>query len=218
MGRPGNANLARHYADNRGAVAFLDESYNADPARGDTFYVVSAVVAEAAQIVPLRDGLDELVPDGWWHTTDQLLTEPGRRSTRELLKYLAEGRETCVVTHRRRLEAGDRDGENGRRAALRAVFAHLWERTAAQGGQVKLAVLEERRELSQRRADMATRAEAISSGLCGAAFRLVQVSPADEHLLWLPDLACSAYRRNVVQGDPSYFDEIRAVTTVLIVP
>ncbi len=46
--------LARHYADNKGPVAFLDESYSADPHHGAMFHLVSAVIVEPDQIDPTR--------------------------------------------------------------------------------------------------------------------------------------------------------------------
>jgi len=162
--------LVRHYSENRGPIAFLDESYSADPHHGATFYIVSAVIVEPDQVNPLRDGLDELVPQAWWHTTDELQTVSGRTRAQELLAYLADGKE---------------------------------------------AVLEQRRELRQRRADMATRAHALNKGLCGPAFRLIQVSPAHEHLLWLPDLTCSAYRRKILHGDQLYFANIESMSTIV---
>lgn len=210
-----NPVLARHYSENRGPIAFLDESYSADPHHGATFYIVSAVIVESDQVDPLRDGLDERVPQAWWHTTDELQTVSGRTRAQELLAYLADGKEACVVTHREPLASDDKDGEAGRRSVLCAMFGHLWNRPASDGGQVRLAVLEERRELRQRRADMATRAHALNEGLCGPAFRLVQVSPAHEHLLWLPDLTCSAYRRKILQGEEQYFATIESMSTIV---
>lgn len=45
--------------------------------------------------------------------------------------------------------------------------------------------------------------------------RLLQVTPAEEQLLWLPDLVCSAYRQQVARSDASYFSHIEAMTTLL---
>lgn len=83
---------------------------------------------------------------------------------------------------------------------------------------VRLAVLEKRRQLKQQRTDMQTGTRAVSQGVCGAAFRLVQVSPRDELLLWLPDLACNTYPRKIANGDGTYFSEIEEMTTVVEVP
>lgn len=45
--------------------------------------------------------------------------------------------------------------------------------------------------------------------------RLLQVTPAEEQMLWLPDLVCSAYRQQIVRGDNSYFTHIETMTTLL---
>jgi hypothetical protein len=50
----------------------------------------------------------------------------------------------------------------------------------------------------------------IKSGLLSESFRLRQASPADEHLLWLPDTVCSAVRRRVISQKTDLFSAIES--------
>jgi len=47
--------------------------------------------------------------------------------------------------------------------------------------------------------------------------KMIMASPGSEHLLWLPDLVCSAYRRRLF-GQTELFDEISAMTHVVQLP
>ncbi|WP_166741828.1 hypothetical protein [Cumulibacter soli] len=47
---------------------------------------------------------------------------------------------------------------------------------------------------------------------------LAAVSPAAEHLLWLPDLVCSAYRQKITRNDAALYNEIAALTRVVRIP
>ena len=90
------------YNRTKGPVAFLDESYQApaDMMHHGSFYLFTAVLVGVKDMVTVRSGLNEIAGSSHWHTRDALQTDDGRTLTREMLDYLAEGVEPCVVTHR----------------------------------------------------------------------------------------------------------------------
>lgn len=205
------------YLSNTGPVAYLDESYSVDPAHPHKFYIMSAVVVEPDQRDLLRSEIVAAAGSSWWHTTDALRSEDGRLRTHAMLTALADpaGTEWCVIAHRRAIEPGDVDGEEARAAALTALLAHLATGSSPVGDPVSLFVLERRRERRQANRDARTKAQAVADGVISARTSLLQVTPAEEQLLWLPDVVCSAYRQQVVRGDSSYFSHIEAMTTLL---
>lgn len=210
-GGGGPSPLQQAYRVNAGRpVAFLDETYYAER-EYERFYVVSAVISPADQMDGLRKVVDDEVPSGRWHTRDELQTLQGRERVRDLLNQLDAEHEACIITHKVPLHDEDSDGEAGREAVLKATFHALWTREDPVG----LAVLEARREQAQRRRDQVTRALAEQEGLVGAAFRMTQASPAEEHLLWLPDLICGAYRQAITRGDSSYLDMVSDLVTII---
>ena len=97
----------------RGPVAYLDESYQVpDPvvAPEETFYIFTAVIVEFEQMAELRAGLRDIAESSWWHTTKALLNYSGRAKTRDMLKFLGHGPETCIIAFRVPVEIGDHDG------------------------------------------------------------------------------------------------------------
>jgi hypothetical protein len=117
-----------------------------------------------------------------------------------MLEFLAEGSEPCVIAHRVPLAADDRDGEVARRACYRGIALEL-----AAGGEgwdpVELLVLEERNQQNFRNKDRANHKELVSANPSLRNVRLLQTSPRYEHLLWLPDVVSSAYRRSLTHSD-----------------
>ena len=59
-------------------------------------------------------------------------------------------------------------------------------------------------------------ADTFNAGLITPGTRLYQTSPADEHLLWIPDLVCSAYRHQLTKVTPDLYPRISALCTVLV--
>ena len=44
---------------------------------------------------------------------------------------------------------------------------------------------------------------------------LVHASPGSEHLLWLPDLVCTAYRQKMLHGRGDLFIEVEDLALVI---
>ncbi|AXK88482.1 hypothetical protein SAMN05421776_1283 [Nocardia farcinica] len=192
------------YRRSRGPVAFLDESYQVpDPvvAPAETFYIFTAVVVEFDQMDELREGLVEIADSTWWHTTKALMDDDGRARTRDMLEFLGEGPETCIIAFQVPVDGGDHDGEIARRACYRGLAIELAAGRANAWDPVDLFVLEERNQQNFRSKDKLNHKELIAEKQIPQPTRLLQTSPAVERLLWLPDLVSSAYRRSLTHSD-----------------
>ena len=94
-------------------VAYIDESYDMDPAHTRNFYSLSAVLVESAQRDVLRSGLVRRAASSYWHTSEALRTEEGRVHAHTLLTYLADdaGSEQCVISVLQHVQQQDDTGE-----------------------------------------------------------------------------------------------------------
>ena len=196
--------IADAYRRTRGPVAYLDESYQAlDGVRShdDTFYIFTAVIVQPKDMAELRAGLREIAGGLRWHTTEALQTTDGRERTRDMLGYLADGFEACVIAHKVAVDADDRDLENARRACYRGLAMELSAGCSGAWDPIDLLVLEERNQQKFRNKDKRNHTELVSEQRVPRNARLLQTSPKYEHLLWLPDLVSQAYRRTITHKD-----------------
>ncbi|HEY4572057.1 MAG TPA: hypothetical protein VIH10_21445 [Kribbella sp.] len=217
---PGQRNVLKVHYERAGAgpVAYLDETYHVEYDGRRRFYVMAAVVVLEHDRDPLRNELDELVPSGWWHTTNQLRTEEGRDQARELLQTFRVPDETCVIVDKVSIEPTDKDGTRARGAVLGRLLTALHTGEHGTHPRVGLTVIEEHRTARINNYDRAVRAELIKSGTIADTAPFVAVSPGTEHLLWLPDLVCSAYRQKTVFGRDDLFEVIEKLTHVVQLP
>lgn len=193
---PTNPALERAYANTAGPVAFLDETYQAPSAEFAGFYVFTAVLVDRTEMSDLRLTLRELAGGTFWHSTDELQTGEGWKRARRILEYLGQGPEVCVLAYERAVELDDTDVERARRACLRGLLAGL-----SAGGPawpaVRLAVFEERTPRNRANFDRRHVKELRQQGLIERGMQVVMTSPKFEHLLWLPDVVSSAFRRSI---------------------
>lgn len=80
-----------------GFVGFIDETYHLEKDGRGRFYTIAAVVVAAADLEPLRQDLDNIVPGGWWHTSNQLQNDQGYEDTLKLLATLEPSSDVCVI-------------------------------------------------------------------------------------------------------------------------
>ncbi|MEW1738814.1 hypothetical protein AB0346_22965 [Nocardia beijingensis] len=196
--------VADAYRRTKGPVAYLDESYqthNPDVNPTETFYVFTAVVVRQPDMAELRSGLRQIVDGTYWHSTEALQDPDGPAAMKDMLEFLAEGSEPCVIAHRVPVAADDKDGEAARRACYRGVAAELAAGGDGRWDPVELLVLEERNQQNFRNKDRANHKELVSENSKFRNVRLLQTSPKFEHLLWLPDVVSSAYRRSLTHRD-----------------
>jgi hypothetical protein len=200
----------------RRPVAFVDETYSVDPAHPLTFYVLTAVVVRHDQLDDLRAGLVRRAGSSYWHSTEALQTGGGASRMRQLLEYLGadDGSEVCILSHKVGVLASDVNGDAARADCLTALLRRLSD--GSYGGEpVSLVVLERRRDNKDAAQDSKTKARAVAAALVPQSTRLLQVSPGEEQLLWLPDLVCAAYRQKLVWGESSYYACVEHMATVI---
>lgn len=201
------------YTRTKGPVAFLDESYQApkDTAHGEkTFYIFTAVVVATNDFDELRDGLVEIVGDRYWHTTDAL--RDGRvDDIRDILEYFAEGAEPCVIAHKVPVNNDDSEAELARTMCYQAVAVELATGRPGAWDPVDLLLLEERNQRHLKNNDAANHKALVTQRRIPRHTRLLQVSPAAELLLWLPDVVSSVFRRTLTHRDETstLFDAVK---------
>jgi hypothetical protein len=218
---PGQHNVLKtHYERiGGGPVAYLDETYHLENDGRRRFYVMAAVVVLESDRDPLRNQLDSLVPSGWWHTTNELRTDEGRDRARALLETFQVPDEICVIVDKASVdEDDDKEGTRARGAALGRLLTSLHTAEHGTHPPVGLAVLEEHRLARINNFDRSVRANLIAAGAIAESMTLASISPGSEHLLWLPDLACSAYRQKMVFQRTDLFQAIEDLTHVVKLP
>lgn len=190
-------------------IGFVDEAFRGFERAGEhPFYVATAVVVERDDMEPVRKDLLELAGDSYWHTSEALRTEDGRRRASEMLAYLAEGREPCVVASTVTIDPDDRSLERARSSCLGALACSLSAGIEEVTPSVDVFVIEKRNTEELNKADKNTHSSLISNGELPRHHRLVQASPADDRLLWLPDVVSSAVRRSMAFADNVMYDQI----------
>ncbi|MFB6721787.1 hypothetical protein ACFCV3_16560 [Kribbella sp. NPDC056345] len=212
--------LKAHYEQiGAGPVAYLDETYHVEKDGRSRFYVMAAVVVLEPDRDALRNELDDLVPTGWWHTTNELRSTSGRAHVRTLLETLRFPEETCLIVDKASVaDDDDKDGTRARGSVLGRLLTALHTAESGSHPPVELAVIEEHRVARINNYDRAVRADLIGSGAIAQSMALVSISPGSEHLLWLPDLACSAYRQKTVGGRGDLFAVIEDLAHVVQLP
>ncbi|MFV8233961.1 hypothetical protein [Mycolicibacterium fortuitum] len=206
---PAHPVLEKAYANTAGAVAYLDETFHHGESGAARFYVFTAVVVERTEMSLLRDELRAIADGTFWHTTDELLTEDGRKKASAMLQFLGEGEEVCVIAHHSRVDDADEDLEDARRACLQGVASTLSTGAAPLAGPIDLMVLEERNPKNRSNLDRKNIAAMRAGGLIHRSMQAVLTLPRYEHLLWLPDVVSSAYRGMVTRSDDTLFSLIR---------
>ncbi|MDN5585192.1 hypothetical protein [Brevibacterium aurantiacum] len=199
-----------------GFVGFIDETYHLEKDGRGRFYTIAAVVVAAADLEPLRQDLDNIVPGGWWHTSNQLQNDQGYEDTLKLLATLEPSSDVCVIVDH--VDVSDNvDADEGltvRAEVLGNLLIALHQAESPMHGPVQLAVAEENRRARVNNFDRSIRQSLIKKGSLPETVGLMHASPGSEHLLWLPDVVCSAYRQDKLGRDSELFDEIRDLTDV----
>ncbi|MGY1948908.1 hypothetical protein [Nocardia asiatica] len=205
-----NPALDLAYANTSGPVAYLDETFQAPGTKEAAFYVFTAVLVERDEMQGLRDKLQELAGGTFWHTTDELLTGDGWKKALAMLEYLGQGPELCVLAHECQVDEDDTDVEKARRACLRGLLAAL----SAGGptwGRTDLVVFEERTPRNRANFDRKHVSDLRREQKIHRAMQVQMVSPKHEHLLWLPDVVSSAFRKSITRrGDEQLLEPIRS--------
>jgi len=206
---PADPVLDKAYANTTGAVAYLDETFHHGENGAARFYIFTAVVVERTEMSLLREELRAIAGGTFWHTTDELRTEQGRKRASAMLQFLGEGDEVCVIAHHSRVDEEDEDLEDARRACLRGLASTLSLGADPLRGPIDLMVLEDRTPKNRSNLDRKNIAAMRADGLIHRSMQAVLTSPKYEHLLWLPDVVSSAYRGTFTRADDTLFSLIR---------
>lgn len=145
-------------------AAFIDETYHLEKDGRARFYTMAAVVVSAHDRDPLRQAIDEIVPTGWWHTTQQLRTDQGYEDARRLLESLQSPDDACVIVDHVALGDDDSEGLDARRSAMSRLLTALSRGESDLHDPVQLAIAEENRIARVNNFDRATRQRLIDQG------------------------------------------------------
>lgn len=134
-------------------VAFIDETMRSREERPEDlpFYLFTAVIVEPINFDQIRKDLFEISGSNYWHTTENLSTDSGRKKVFEMLNYLNQGNEISVIS----LYIGDAlipmTTKQQRNEVLSKLFHKLFTIEL-----INLAVLEKRNSLTLIREDEKT--------------------------------------------------------------
>lgn len=185
------ARLQALYRRNNLAVACIDESYQLpnDPSR-EPFYILVAVIVQKNLIESVRKHLDDLVCAPKWHTTSDMRNLKGSETANKIRKLTGD-RCKVLVSRANSFSLGDKNGEITRAKLLQELLIRI----AGESPKVGLAVLEKRPAGYLAARDKATISVLRSQKKFPDHLRILAASPADEHLLWLPDVFAWFERR-----------------------
>lgn len=191
-------------------VAFLDETFRSgrDFPGEKPFYLMTAVLVSPQDFDVLREELEDIAGGNYWHSTEELSTEEGRQRVEEMLEYLSRGDELSIVSHYRDEFALNADIEEMRKVTFHSLCGRIFQENPG-WSRVNLAVLERRNGNNLFEIDERNFKAMRKSGIVPPQGRLFQASPAEENLLWLPDLVSTAIRQEIVRNNSSYVDLIR---------
>jgi len=190
-------------------VAFLDEAYRGFERPEQPFYLFTAVIVKADDMESMRKELLDIAGSTYWHTSEALRTPDGRARAKAMLRYLIEGVEPILIAKKVSVERSDSTLEGARRGCFRSLAIALTSGVEGVCAPVNLIVMERRNTSALLKIDARTFSDLRSEGAIPRVSRLVQASPNDDRLLWLPDVVSSAVRRSIAVGDDGMYDIVK---------
>lgn len=170
--------------------------------------MVCGVLINSPDLEGTRDDIRSIVESERWHTTDELRTSEGRGKARELLAYCKEVGDCHIFAFKRDLTAINGDTDAAMIEARKMCLTELFLAAQSSHPGLRLIVVEKRQTNTQNDADRSLARELRSSGALSRHTQLFLVSPAEEQLLWLPDLSALTLRRSRTHTDETskYFE------------
>lgn len=194
--------LREQYANTTGAVAYIDESFLAPrQARGDGFYLLTAVLIDREDIVAVRAGLRGIADVEKWHTTDAGEVASERPKITRMATLLG-AKAQSVVAAQMQISPKDLDAERARATCFEALLSTL----CADGSLTanSLVVMERRRDGTMQKIDDTTIKMLRTKGVIHRNLAVQQSSPAWESLLWAPDVVSWAARQLLRKNETEY--------------
>jgi hypothetical protein len=179
--------LSAYYAQQKGPVAYIDESFRGLDWPGEfPFYLLSAVLLDSSALSTTRELYLETVGSDFWHTT-----KANKDKEYDLIDGFAMRVEVCSteIWISIQLDLRPEDLELARREAMLQLIEQL-----AQLG-CTLAVYEQRNTRRRDASDASVVNLARKSGLITGGIAVVGSKPWIEPLLWGPDLVCWRFRQ-----------------------
>lgn len=196
-----------------GYALYIDETYNK---QGDDkrppYYIIGGALIQARHLDATRKELREIVDGDYWHATEALQTTNGRETTEQLLQYCANVDDTYFISHQAPIKQGTM--EQARRSCMKALL----RRCQQEFPMLRTIVVERRQTRHEDDMDRATLRELKKEGNFPQATPLLAVSPAEELLLWLPDLVAMAYRRQLTHADKTsrYYNKYLQASSITL--
>ncbi|OBA52573.1 hypothetical protein [Corynebacterium sp. EPI-003-04-2554_SCH2473622] len=205
----------------RDSFLYLDESYSVpDEYESGSFYILTVVKLTFNDLTGTRRVLRDIAGKNHWHTTDELRTSEGKARTIEMLKQFNSWGDTHLISVEIPLH-NSRDLERARGNCLRALLTHVYLKDDDEPpkGLIFEKRLRNKDDDRDRRLIKKLKNEKIVPRDIGTAW----VSPADECLLWTPDITYMAYRRQITHKEinetGSYFNAyLEEFSTIIQAP
>lgn len=178
---------------------YLDESYSVpDEYEAGSFYILTAVKLTFNDLPETRRILRDIAGKNYWHTTNELRTSEGKSRTVEMLQQFNSWGDTHLISVEIPLH-NPRDLERARGNCLRSLLTHVYlnEDNDLPKGLIFEKRLTAKHDDRDRRLIKKLKNEKIVPADIGTAW----VSPADECILWTPDITYMAYRRQITHKD-----------------
>lgn len=205
--------LREQYANTSGPVAYIDESYLAPKqARGDGFYLLTAVLIERDNIVPVRATLRTIAGIEKWHTTDAGEIAAERPKITRMATLLGTGAHS-VIAAQMKIPTKDLDAEGARATCFEALLGTLCTNGALTPN--SLVVMERRRDGNMHKIDDATVKSLRTRGVIHRNLAVQQSSPAWESLLWAPDVVSWSARQLFRKNNTQYIKPLSKTLQII---
>jgi hypothetical protein len=194
-------------------VAFVDESYRANPLGSErAFYSMSAVTFAKEQLDHVREVLTDIAGGLYWHTTDA--NEAGRgQDIAHMTRFLARQSQWNIVTVETTITPGDDDLRVARSTCLAAISREVQRGCGPDA--VRLIVADNNRLEQFNRDDQRTVSQLRSVGDINPNVALYHGRMGQEPLLWAADVVSWSAYRNLAIDDGRWIEPLRDVLTVL---
>lgn len=183
---------------------YFDETFT-DPKEGlsRSFYLLCAVQIEHKNLHAIREELYEIAGGEYWHSTEALQTAEGKQRYVEMLEYCRDWKDPGIIACKIELEDG-MPSEEARRDCIRALLSDAIPTIDSLGGLIFEARQQSKDNDRDRRFIKKLREEKVVPQSINSAW----VSPAEERILWLPDIIGMSFRRTITHADDTaeYFD------------
>jgi hypothetical protein len=199
--------LGSYYAQQKGLIAYIDESFRGSERQGEfPFYLLSAVLIKSSTLSTTRENFLEVVGSEFWHTTKANID----REYALINRFTTEVQEcSSEIWISLQLDLKPENLELARREAM----LQLIDRLSLLG--CGLAVYEQRNTSRGIASDASLVNRARKAGIFSGGIVVVGSKPSIEPLLWGPDLVSWCFRQVLTAGNSDWFEPISWKVAVL---